>query len=330
MDRRTFVLAAGGVIFSIAGCLQTSNRSSNNADSEQTGSATTKQRESVTAPTKPTTTPSHSETTVGNAPYVGKFVLWNDDNKPHLLSVSVTKEELTLLKTTRKLTPDSSIHIDNLITNQETYRIQAKTQSGVEKTFTWKISACNNYEYIQIHINESSDIEIRTMKQTIAPPPSCSNRTSSISHTSDTEATSAINTHNSPPLSDSTSQAPLFQGTVVTERDPADIFIENTTNNRQTITITVTLLPNNLIPRPRSKAPYEPRTLSGQSALFSETITLSSGGEKAYLGRVRPPGNYGITVEVRNGPTGAFDWHRGTEQVRIDINDSSIEFSSWA
>lgn len=146
--------------------------------------------------------------------------------------------------------------------------------------------------------------------------------------TSASDRTTVSIASNTQPSSGSTSQAPTFQGTVITERDQADISIENTTNKAQTITLTVTPLPDNLTPRPIPEAPYEPRDLSGQSPLFSETFTLSSNGVKSYPGRVRPVGSYQITIKVSNGPTAAFDWHRGTEVLRIDTKKSSVEFST--
>lgn len=139
--------------------------------------------------------------------------------------------------------------------------------------------------------------------------------------------TTTLTTDNTPAPSDTDSQARTYGDTVVVEKDAADINIVNFTNKSQMITLTVTPLPNDLTPRPASKAPYKPRDLSGQSPLFSEKFTLSPGGDKVYLGRVRPPGNYQVTIEIRNRPTKAVDWRQGTEELSIDINKSSLDFS---
>ncbi|WP_049899567.1 hypothetical protein [Halococcus agarilyticus] len=129
----------------------------------------------VTETTEPTAPPG-PQTTVGDARYVGKFVLWNDDDASHSLSVSITKNGSALLDDTFDLDADSSTRVDNPITKQGSYRIRAETESGASETFTWEIARCSNYEYIQIYIDEESGLRFRKFKQTVDPPPTCSGR----------------------------------------------------------------------------------------------------------------------------------------------------------
>jgi len=94
---------------------------------------------------------------------------------------------------------------------------------------------------------------------------------------------------------------------------------------------TATRLPEGAAVRPPEQAPYEPRDLTEQPTVFSEMAELPAGGGRAYrctgVDEGGFSGAYQVTIAVRNGPTGAFDWGRNTAMVYVDIEESSIDLS---
>ena len=120
-------------------------------------------------------------------------------------------------------------------------------------------------------------------------------------------------------------------GTAVHEAAPADIVIENDTDDRQTVRTTVTRLPADTTARPPEAAPHEPLDLPGQPTVFARTTELPANGGRAYrctgvdFGGFS--GVYQVTIAVHDGPTGAFDWDRNTASLDVRIEPSAIGFS---
>lgn len=175
-SRRCFVRrAAVGALTLVAGCMDA--RQSGNESPLSATTTEIAESDSTVIETAEATAPSGPQTTVGDARYVGKFGLWNDDDEPHSVVVSVATGESTLLEDTYEIEGDSAMSIANPITEQGSYRIRVETESGAANTFTWEILSCNNYEYIQIYIDETSEVELRKLKQTSLGTPTCSTQT---------------------------------------------------------------------------------------------------------------------------------------------------------
>jgi cytoskeletal protein RodZ len=120
------------------------------------------------------------------------------------------------------------------------------------------------------------------------------------------------------------------KGTAIIEAAPPDITIENVTDERQTVRITATRLPEDMTARPPEKAPHEPRDLSTQP-VFSQTTEMPAGEGRVYrctgMEDEIPRKEFQLKIEVRGGPTGVFDWSQNTAMLYVDIKASSIEFS---
>lgn len=158
--------------------------------------------------------------------------------------------------------------------------------------------------------NESQPVS-KTVPHTVSSP-SVSGTTDSIQSSSDCRMT------------------PTQKGTAIIEASPPDITIINVTDERQTIRITVTPLPEDMTARPSENAPHEPRNLSAQP-VFSRTIELPAGGGRVFrcmsIGDL-PRKEFQVKIEVRDGSVGVFDWSRNTAWLDVAINASSIEFSA--
>ena len=182
MKRRRFIVGAATSLALLGGCVggdtvgtesspestvPASTDRARNTSTGNPGSTTGSSKASSTAPrttdssptesttTEQTATRSPSKTTTGDAPHLGKFVLRNDDNDSHTVSISVVKGQSKLLQETYELGPGFSVGIDNPITKQGTYRIRVGTESGLATTYTWKITTCGTDELLRIHQREA-------------------------------------------------------------------------------------------------------------------------------------------------------------------------------
>ena len=201
MRRRTFLAGATTGFALLGGCVggdtvgtesspestvPASTDRARNTSTGNPGSTTGSSKASSTAPkttdssptesttTEQTATRSSSKTTTGDAPHLGKFVLRNDDNDSHTVSISVVKGQSKLLQETYELGPGFSVGIDNPITKQGTYRIRVGTESGLATTYTWKITTCGTDELLRITINEKPAIRFTERQRTVIPTPTCS------------------------------------------------------------------------------------------------------------------------------------------------------------
>lgn len=108
-----------------------------------------------------------------DAPYVGDFVLWNDDDRQHTVTLTVRRGNETVVDAQRTLSTGGSARIANPIERQGTYRIVVTLKDGTQKRVDWGIGSCANIQYRQVYIDENGDVTIRTKRQTIDPRPTC-------------------------------------------------------------------------------------------------------------------------------------------------------------
>ena len=120
-----------------------------------------------------TSSPSADETPNNPAKYLGDFVLWNDDNEPHTITLGIQGDGEKIMNTNEMLESGAYTRVTNPIEQQGTYSIIATLEDGTEESVEWQIDACNSIEYRQIYIGKDGQIQIRKMKQTIDPMPKC-------------------------------------------------------------------------------------------------------------------------------------------------------------
>lgn len=109
----------------------------------------------------------------GPANHLGDFVLWNDDDEPHTISLTVERDGETLAEWSRTLEPDASTRVPNPIEHQGTYRVVVGLETGTRESVEWRIASCHSHEYRQVYVGDGATIEIRTMRRTVDPTPSC-------------------------------------------------------------------------------------------------------------------------------------------------------------
>ena len=110
----------------------------------------------------------------GTATHLGDFVLWNDDDEPHALTLTVRQEEEEILvESTQTLEPDSSTQVPNPIERQGTYQLVAELETGDRTRAEWEITSCRDHEYRQIYVSSEAALEIRAMQRTVDPAPTC-------------------------------------------------------------------------------------------------------------------------------------------------------------
>lgn len=153
MERRHFLGVVGGSL--VSGCLGggTTGTSSRTAEG--------------------TVSPTADATITGSATNLGDFVLWNDDDESHTVSLVVKRRKELILDIRQPLDPDNYERISNPIDKQGRYQIEASLENGTQTSTLWEITSCHNSQYIQIYINDSGKIKIYTKQQTIVPTPSC-------------------------------------------------------------------------------------------------------------------------------------------------------------
>lgn len=138
-------------------------------------------------------------------------------------------------------------------------------------------------------------------------------------------------TGESPSTTESTScrKTPTTKGTAIYEAAPPDLSIENTTTADQTVSITVTRLPDDVTARPPDNAPHPILDLSEQPTVFAKTIELSAGVSRVFrcTGMTDSSNELQIAIDVQNGPAGSFDWRQAMGPLNIDLKDSSVKFS---
>jgi hypothetical protein len=148
----------------LAGC---SGRSS------VTSSTSTATSRSATTSGTPTEGPETSPApTSGSAPHLGRFVLWNDDDERHRVTLVVSAADV-VVDETRDLPPDTTADVDNPIETQGVYSVVARVDGERRAERTWRVERCASVEYLQLYVGDAGAVEIRTMRRTIDPPPTC-------------------------------------------------------------------------------------------------------------------------------------------------------------
>ena len=123
----------------------------------------------------PSTTPSPTDAGARSGPanHLGEFVLWNDHDERHTLSLEVRGGGETFLDVERRLDPGAVVRLDNPIERQGTYRVTASLADGGSGSIEWDIASCGNYEYVRSHVTDSGGVSVEIGTRTVMPPPEC-------------------------------------------------------------------------------------------------------------------------------------------------------------
>jgi len=162
--RRLLRTGALGLVSVTAGC----SDGATTDPSQWSPVATTRQ---PTATSTRTRTPTaHPETA---APHLGDFVLWNDDDTPHVLSLTVHRSDVHVLTIERRLEPGASTRVSNPVDRQGRYLIEASLDTNRRRRLRWRIEACSSVEYVQCYVDSEGRLGLRTLRRTVDPPPTC-------------------------------------------------------------------------------------------------------------------------------------------------------------
>ncbi|PSQ04204.1 hypothetical protein BRC97_11735 [Halobacteriales archaeon QS_6_71_20] len=120
-------------------------------------------------------TPTRTVAGAGTAPAdeIGEFVLWNDDDEPHTVTLVVRGGGKVLVRADERLASGASTRVPNPVTRQGTYRVIAGLKDGTEERVEWRIDSCDSVEYRQVYIDDGGAVEIREMRRTVVPAPEC-------------------------------------------------------------------------------------------------------------------------------------------------------------
>ena len=169
MNRRRYLVLCIGIPALLAGCANRPLDPSESRSPTTDPRATSRTRSDAT--TSPTGPPPTDPSTAEPAPHLGQFVLWNDDDDPHRVSLTVGREGRVLVDETRELSPGAAADVENPIETQGTYRVTASLADGTRVEREWDVSRCIDIEYLQVYVGDTAAVEIRTKRRTIDPPP---------------------------------------------------------------------------------------------------------------------------------------------------------------
>ncbi|AUV81744.1 hypothetical protein C2R22_08850 [Salinigranum rubrum] len=182
MNRRRYLALCAGIA-ALPGC---ANRPPEPSETESDSTTSTSPS---STPSEAPATPTESPTVAGDAPptdssptdpptaapasHLGWFVLWNDDDEPHRVTLTVSREARVILDETRDLSPGAAADVENPIETQGVYEVVATVDDERRAEREWRVSNCDSIEYLQVYVGEDGETEIRTMRQTIDPHPTC-------------------------------------------------------------------------------------------------------------------------------------------------------------
>lgn len=115
-----------------------------------------------------------------------------------------------------------------------------------------------------------------------------------------------------------------------------DLKIYNETDERLTVTVTITRIPEDVPHRENAESSEQSqqRDLSGQPTLVSETFELSpsSGRQnsKVYPDPITTRDTYEIKIDVQDGPTATYDWTDEYDDalgILVFVEENGIEFT---
>jgi len=161
---RRRALRALGLVF-VAGCAGSANDTP--SETPTATDRTTPTRTETPAPTAP------PSTGPGRAPHLGDVVLWNDDDTPHTLSLTVRRDDTHVRTIVRELAPGASTRVPNPIDRQGRYLLTASLETNRRRRIEWPIESCANAEYLQCFVEADGTLGLRVLQQTIDPPPTC-------------------------------------------------------------------------------------------------------------------------------------------------------------
>ncbi|WP_142856875.1 hypothetical protein [Salinigranum halophilum] len=172
MRRRDNLALCAGVLAVVAGC------SRNVPGASATATTTDGRRETQRrSPHSPTATTTHGETPSAQgpapAPHLGWFVLWNDGDERHRVGITVSRDGEVLVDERRDLGPGAAADVDNPIETQGVYSVVATVDGRERAEREWQVTNCESVEYLQVYVEDTDAVTIRTMRQTVDPPPTC-------------------------------------------------------------------------------------------------------------------------------------------------------------
>ena len=102
---------------------------------------------------------------------LGAFVLWNQHDAGHDLTVRVERDGEVLLTEARTLDGGASARVENPVSEPGTYRVSGALSSGASTTYEWSLRCQGDAEYLQVVVTEDVGVEIRRKNQTVTSPP---------------------------------------------------------------------------------------------------------------------------------------------------------------
>ena len=173
VNRRRLLTLGVGLTAALSGCSERSPSGDTPPESRDESVPSTITATSA-GPTEPAAAQSApSDRTPGPAPHLGRFVLWNDDAERHRIGLSVSRGEEMLVDERRDLAPGDAVDVDNPIETQGTYAVVATVDGHRRAERVWRISDCESAEYLQVSVERTDEVTIRTMRRTVDPPPTC-------------------------------------------------------------------------------------------------------------------------------------------------------------
>ena len=173
MNRRRYLALCTGVSALLTGCANRAPEASASESPSATDRPTSTPNGRATEPSSPTEPFPTEPPTSAPAPHLGRFVLWNDDEERHRVGITVSREGEVVVDETRDLGPGVSADVENPIETQGVYEIVATVDGERRAAREWRVSNCDSIEYLQTYVGEDGEAEIRTMRQTIDPHPTC-------------------------------------------------------------------------------------------------------------------------------------------------------------
>jgi hypothetical protein len=163
---RRRALRALGLVF-VSGCAGSANDAPSATPPATDRTTATPTRMRTPTPTAP------QSSGPGPVPHLGDVVLWNDDDTPHTLSLTVRRDGTHVRTLVRELAPGASTRVPNPIDRQGQYLLTASLETNRPRRIEWPIESCANAEYLQCFVDRDGTLGLRVLRQTIDPPPTC-------------------------------------------------------------------------------------------------------------------------------------------------------------
>jgi hypothetical protein len=173
VNRRRLLVVGASTAGLLAGCSGRPSVASPTSTSTPADSQTPVESSTPTDSPTPTDGPDvSSNPTPRPAPHLGPFVLWNDDDERHRVTLTVSDDSV-VVDETRDLSPGDAADVENPIETQGVYTVVARVDGEKRAERTWRVERCASVEYLQLYVGDAGRVELRTMRQTVDPQPTC-------------------------------------------------------------------------------------------------------------------------------------------------------------